>query len=181
MDGAESWDEFHPALQHLTVTLKSPEEDSRTVTFGLRDISTDGTQFTINGRKTFFRGTLECCVFPDTGHPPTDLKDWEKLLRVAKSYGLNLIRFHSYCPPEAAFEAADELGMYFQIETCWANQSTTIGDGKPVDSWVYRETDRILRKHTAIILVLSSCLTVMNRVMEGEKIKLRWTIISQNT
>jgi len=136
-----------PALQHLTVTLKSPEQNSRTVAFGLRDISTDGTQFTINGRRTFFRGTLECCVFPNTGHPPTDLKDWEKLICVAKSYGLNLIRFHSYCPPEAAFEAGDELGMYFQIETCWANQSTTIGDGKLVDSWVYRETDRILKTY----------------------------------
>ena len=50
-------------------------------------------------------------------------------------------------PPEAAFEAGDELGMYFQIETCWANQSTTIGDGKPVDSWVYWETDRILKTY----------------------------------
>ncbi len=144
---AELWDEFHPALQHLTVTLQSSERDSKTVAFGLRDISTDGTQFTINGRKTFFRGTLECCVFPNTGHPPTDLKDWEHLIRIAKSYGLNLIRFHSYCPPEAAFEAGDKLGMYFQIETCWANQSTTIGDGKVVDSWVYRETDRILKTY----------------------------------
>ena len=104
---AELWDEFHPALQHLTVTLRSPERDTREVTFGLRDISTDGTQFLINGRKTFIRGTLECCVFPKTGHPPTDIKDWERIIRVAKSCGLNLFRFHSYCPPEAAFEAAD--------------------------------------------------------------------------
>ena len=156
MGDAKLWDEFHPNLQHLAVTLKSPERDAKEITFGLRDISTDGTQFTINGRKTFFRGTLECCVFPNTGHPPTGLKDWEKLLRVAKSYGLNLIRFHSYCPPEAAFEAGDELGMYFQIETCWANQSTTIGDGKPVDAWVYRETDRILKaygNHSCFVLM----------------------------
>jgi hypothetical protein len=144
---AKLWDEFHPALQHLTVTVQSPERDSREVTFGLREISTDGTQFTINGRKTFFRGTLECCVFPDTGHPPTDVKDWERLIRIAKSCGLNLIRFHSYCPPEAAFEAGDKLGMYFQIETCWANQSTTLGDGKPVDDWVYRETERDLKAY----------------------------------
>jgi hypothetical protein len=153
---AELWDEFHPALQHLTITLRSPERDTREVTFGLRQISTDGTQFLINGRKTFFRGTLECCVFPKTGHPPTDIKDWEHIIRVAKSFGLNLIRFHSYCPPEAAFEAADKLGFYYQIETCWANQSTTIGDGKPVDAWVYRETDRILRaygNHPSFVLM----------------------------
>jgi hypothetical protein len=150
------WDEFHPALQHLTVTLQTPNRDSREVTFGLRQISTDGTQFVINGRKTFIRGTLECCVFPKTGHPPTDVKDWERIIRVAKSFGLNLFRFHSYCPPEAAFEAADKLGFYCQVETCWANQSTTIGDGKPVDAWVYRETDRILRaygNHPSFILM----------------------------
>jgi beta-galactosidase/beta-glucuronidase len=135
-DDVRLWDEFHPALQHLTVILQSPETDSREITFGLRNISTDGTQFLINGRKTFLRGTLECCVFPNTGHPPTDLKDWERIIRIAKSYGLNLFRFHSYCPPEAAFEAGDELGFYFQVETCWANQSITIGDGKPVDDWV---------------------------------------------
>ena len=153
---AELWDEFHPVLQHLTVTLQSPQHDTREITFGLRLISTDGTQFLINGRKTFFRGTLECCVFPKTGHPPTDIKDWERIIRVAKSFGLNLIRFHSYCPPEAAFEAADKLGFYYQVETCWANQSTTIGDGKPVDAWVYRETDRTLRaygNHPSFVLM----------------------------
>ena len=110
---AQLWDEFHPALQHLKVILQSPERDSREVTFGLREISTDGTQFTINGRKTFIRGTLECCVFPKTGHPPTDIDDWKRVIRIAKSCGLNLLRFHSYCPPEAAFAAADELGMLF--------------------------------------------------------------------
>ena len=153
---AQLWDEFHPALQHLTVTLQSPERDSREITFGLREISADGTQFLINGRKTFIRGTLECCVFPTTGHPPTDVESWKRVIRVAKSYGLNLIRFHSYCPPEAAFEAADELGMYLQVETCWANQSTTLGDGKPVDQWVYQETDRILKyygNHPSFVLM----------------------------
>jgi hypothetical protein len=144
---ARLWDEFHPALQHLPVTLQAPERDKREVTFGLRAIATDGTQFTVNGRPTFFRGTLECCVFPDTGHPPTDVESWKRILRVAKSFGLNLIRFHSYCPPEAAFTAGDELGMYFQIETCWANASTTIGDGQPVDAWVWRETERILKQY----------------------------------
>lgn len=155
-DQAEMWDEFHPALQHLKVVLQSTQRDEREITFGLRQISTEGTQFVINGRKTFFRGTLECCVFPRTGHPPTDIKSWKHLIGVAKSFGLNLIRFHSYCPPEAAFEAADELGFYFQVETCWANQSTTIGDGKPVDQWVYRETERILKaygNHPSFILM----------------------------
>ena len=109
----------------MTVTLLVAGTRFARDLFGLREISTRGTQFAINGRKTFIRGTLECCIFPKTGHPPTDVDDWKRIIRVAKAYGLNLIRFHSCCPPEAAFEAADELGFYFQVETCWANQSTT--------------------------------------------------------
>jgi hypothetical protein len=143
-DKVESWDQFHPALYTLTANLKGAIQSVRV---GMREISTQGTQFVINGRKTFIRGTLECCIFPKTGHPPTEVGEWKRILRVARSYGLNLLRFHSYCPPEAAFIAGDELGFYFQVETCWANQSTTIGDGKPVDQWVYDETSRILKAY----------------------------------
>jgi hypothetical protein len=153
-DDAKTWDEFAPNLYRLNATLNGNHEVS--VGFGLREISTAGTQFTINGRKTFVRGSLECCIFPMTGHPPTEVDEWKHVIEVAKSYGLNLIRFHSYCPPEAAFIAADELGFYVQVETCWANQSTTLGDGKPVDQWVYDETKRILKyygNHPSLILM----------------------------
>ena len=148
----QAWDEFTPDLQKLGINLMDLTDskhwlDSRSVTFGFREVSTQGTQFLINGRKTFFRGTLECCIFPLTGHPPTDVESWKRIIRIAKAYGLNLFRFHSYCPPEAAFVAADELGFYYQVETCWANQSTSLGDGKPVDQWVYDETDRILKAY----------------------------------
>jgi hypothetical protein len=155
------WDEFHPFLYRLGVRLDgTPSQrllvDTKDTTFGLREITTDGTQFTINGHKTFFRGTLDCCVFPKTGHPPMEVEEWRRIIRVAKSYGLNLIRFHSWCPPEAAFQAADELGFYFHVETCWPNQPTTLGDGKPVDQWVYDETDRILKaygNHPSFLLI----------------------------
>lgn len=121
---------------------------SRTVVFGLREISTQGTQFVLNGHKVFIRGTLECCIFPKTGHPPTDVDSWKRIIRVAKAYGLNLLRFHSWCPPEAAFVAADELGFYYQVEIAsWANQSTTLGDGKPVDQWLYGEAEKILKAY----------------------------------
>ncbi len=151
---ARCWDEFRPNLYRLTAAVDNGGE--KQTTFGLRQISTDGTQFTINGRKTFIRGTLECCIFPKTGHPPTDVAAWKRVIRIAQSHGLNLLRLHSYCPPEAAFAAADELGMYLQVETCWANQSTTLGDEKPVDRWVYRETDRIIENfgnHPSFILM----------------------------
>lgn len=151
---ARPWDEFTPELQTLVVTLDGGE--SREVRFGLREISTEGTQFLVNGRKTFMRGTLECCIFPDTGHPPVEPGEWRRVFGVAKAYGLNLIRFHSYCPPKAAFEVADEIGLYLQVETCWANRSVSLGDGHPVDQWIYDETDRILNhygNHPSFVLM----------------------------
>ena len=151
-DVVYAWDEFSPSLYRLSTRLDGRfgghlQIDTKNTTFGLREISAEGTQLVLNGRKLFIRGTLECCIFPLTGHPPTDVDSWKRIIRVAKAHGLNLLRFHSYCPPEAAFVAADELGFYYQVETCWANQSTTIGDGKPVDQWVYAETDRILKAY----------------------------------
>jgi hypothetical protein len=161
-DNVRLWDEFSPALYRVSATLKSGEGEAQSqhvaqTTFGLREVSTAGTQFLINGRKTFFRGTLECAVFPATGHPPTDIEAWKRIIGICQTHGLNMIRFHSWCPPEAAFEAADELGFYYQVEAAsWANQSTTIGDGKPVDEWVHRETNRILEtygNHPSFVLM----------------------------
>ncbi|MCP5528738.1 MAG: glycoside hydrolase, partial [Verrucomicrobiales bacterium] len=159
-EAAPLWDEFNPALFVVAVALQSEFGDHlpTPVRFGLRDLATDGTQFTINGRKLFFRGTLECAIFPRTGHPPTDDAGWRKVIRAAKAHGLNMLRFHSWCPPEAAFRVADELGFYLQVEcSSWANQSTSLGDGKPVDAWLYAETDRILEaygSHPSFVLFL---------------------------
>lgn len=155
---AELWDEFTPVIYRLMVWLEGgAANDARGVHFGLRQIATEGTQFTLNGRKTFFRGTLECAIFPKTGHPPVDVASWKRIINICKNHGLNMIRFHSWCPPEAAFTAADELGFYYQVEAAsWANQSTTLGDGKPVDRWIYEETDRILRaygSHPSFVLM----------------------------
>jgi hypothetical protein len=141
------WSEFNPALYKLSVNLRSNGKvtDSKTETFGMREFKTNGTRFTVNGRQIFLRGTLECCIFPLTGYPPTDVNTWLKVLKTFKEYGLNTVRFHSWCPPEAAFIAGDQLGMYFQIEcSSWANSGTTIGDGGLIDKFIYNEGDRII-------------------------------------
>lgn len=155
--GLELWDEFNPVVYRLTARL--PNGAVRSTTFGLRDFVASGTRFTINGRPTFLRGTLECSIFPKTGHPPTDVESWRKVITAAKAHGLNNLRFHSHCPPEAAFQAADELGMYLHVECgTWPNQSTTLGDGKPVDDWLYREADRILEhygNHPSFVILLA--------------------------
>ena len=145
------WSEFNPALYKLFVSLKDSKGnslDNRSVDFGMREFKVNGTRFEVNGQQVFLRGTLECCIFPLTGYPPTDVRSWEKVLQTCKDYGLNHIRFHSWCPPEAAFIAADKLGIYFQIEcSSWANQGTSIGDNLPVDRFIYEEGDRILKAY----------------------------------
>lgn len=112
-----TWSEFHPVLYSLDVNLFTADgNDHSHVDFGMRDFTTDGTQFAINGFKTFLRGKHDACVFPLTGYAPMDVESWRKVFRIAKSYGINYYRCHSYTPPKAAFEAADIEGIYFQAE-----------------------------------------------------------------
>lgn len=140
------WDEFNPNLYNMHISLQSGNEsDEKDIAFGMREFITDKTQFIINGRPTFLRGTLECAVTPVTGYPSTENDFWKNIFTVAKSYGLNHLRFHSWCPPEAAFNAADSAGFYLQIEcSSWANQGATIGDGAPLDTFIYNESERII-------------------------------------
>lgn len=151
--GAQTWSEYTPALYRLAVRLdanvaRRDFSAQKETTFGLREVGTSGTQITLNGERIFLRGTLECAIFPLTGFPPTDVPAWKRLLGVVRSYGLNHLRFHSNCPPEAAFQAADEMGFYYQIEcAAWANQGATIGQGEPLDGWLYEEGSRIIEAY----------------------------------
>lgn len=116
-DRMQTWSEFHPALYALNVTLATNEGIDNMVTdFGMRHFTTEKTQFSINGFKTFLRGKHDACVFPLTGYAPMDVKSWQKVFQIAKSYGINYYRCHSYTPPRAAFVAADIEGIYFQPE-----------------------------------------------------------------
>ena len=110
---AALWSEFTPVLHEVEVRVGGL---SRTMKVGLRSFGTRGTQFTVNGRPTFLRGRHDACVWPLTGAAPMDVAAWRRYFRTLKDYGLNHVRFHSWCPPEAAFEAADELGFYLQPE-----------------------------------------------------------------
>jgi len=145
------WSEFSPNVYTLNVSLSGKEKsaaDEVSADFGMRKFSTCGTQFEINGSPIFLRGTTECCVFPLTGYPPSDVASWEKILKACKDYGLNHVRFHSYCPPEAAFIAADRLGIYFHIECgSWANQGSSVGNGTTLDQFIYDESERIIREY----------------------------------
>lgn len=112
-----TWDEFSPNLYQLEAKLKTKEgTDVLNESFGVRELGTKGSQITVNGNPVFLRGTLECCIFPKTGFPPTDEAEWKRIMSICKAHGLNHIRFHSWCPPEAAFSVADKLGMYLYVD-----------------------------------------------------------------
>ncbi len=145
------WDEFTPNLYKLNVQLESTEGkslDKQSYTFGMRKIEIKDRKIMVNGRPVFLRGTLECAIFPKTGYPSMEMETWQHIFRVIQSHGLNHMRFHSWCPPEAAFEAADRAGVYLQVEnSSWANQGATVGDSLPIDKFLYKETAHNLKNY----------------------------------
>ena len=145
-DDVKLWDEFQPNLYHVSAMLLGDKSrDLCRAAFGMRSIGTRGTQLTMNGRPIFIRGTLECAVFPVTGYPPTDVAWWQRVCRIIKSYGLNALRFHSWCPPEAAFAAADLEGVMIQAEGPQAN--VPAGQDPRRDAFVEQELLRMVRTY----------------------------------
>lgn len=107
------WDEYHTNLLEATVILG---EESVSTTFGIRNLSHEGRKLLVNGKAVFWRGKHDGLVFPNTGYAPMTVEEWKAVLSTAKEYGINHYRFHTCCPPEAAFGAADELGVYMEPE-----------------------------------------------------------------
>ena len=130
-----------------TYELTARAGDSElSATFGVRSIASDGKQLKINGEPLFLRGTLECCVFPLTGNPPTDEVGWQKTFDTAKAWGLNHLRFHSWCPPEAAFNVADSMGFYLQVEMpLW--QTNITAESADVKQFIESEFERIITEY----------------------------------
>ena len=120
-EAAKAWDEEEPYVYRLDISLSLTESeviagDIASVFTGMRSFTSDGTNFCINGRKTFLRGKNEAMIFPLTGYAPMTVSCWLHVMKFSKNFGINHYRFHTCCPPEAAFIAADLLGIYMQPE-----------------------------------------------------------------
>jgi len=161
------WDEFSPKMHELKVMLEGrcPQRpnnhtenkvagdddpptrdvaDTKTVKLGLRDFRANGKHFELNGRKIFLRGKLNCAIFPLTGYPYMSVKDWKKMFNIYKDYGLNHVRFHSWCPPDAAFAAADELGLILQVENPLWDGYGLVGSIPERAAFILSEANRIV-------------------------------------
>lgn len=132
----KKWSEFTPLVYTLKITLQSGKvSDSSETEFGFYQVEHNGTKLVVNGNPVFLRGNLDCVHFPLTGYASCDLADWERIFNIYKDYGLNHARFHSWCPPEAAFKAANRVGIYLQAEASiwidWWMSEDMIIKGRP--------------------------------------------------
>lgn len=150
----KKWDEGEGNLYELTAELR--DGDCKTVTFGVRDFGDDGKgHLALNGRRIFLRSEANCCEFPETGHPPMTVEEWDKILHLYQSYGVNCMRFHSHIPPEAAFIAADQMGMLMQPELSHWNPKNAF---EAEDSYAYyqkelKQTILWLANHPSFVMM----------------------------
>ena len=142
------WDEFQPNLYTLEVKLNfEGSSDTELIRFGLCDIEAVNGRFLVNGNKIFMRGQHDGGSSPLTGYAPMDKAEWLRIFKIGKAHGLNHWRFHSWCPPKAAFEAADELGIYLQPELTLFSQDweeTLVGTDDERDAFLFEELKKLL-------------------------------------
>ncbi len=128
MPGAELWSEHNPVVYTMKIVSGG---DTVKIPFGMRKFETRGTDFLLNGEKIFLRGKHDGMIFPMTGAAPTDTEGWLTVMKTAKEHGINHYRFHTCCPPDAAFRAADELGIYMEPELpFWGTVEDEITEGQ---------------------------------------------------
>ena len=139
----QAWDEFNPRL--YTVTLRDAESGfEKKLRFGFRTPGRKGNRLMLNGRALFVRADIDNCHFPLTGYPAMDKREWTRFFTIQRNNGMNAIQLHTWTPPEAAFEAADELGMMIFCELGYWNEhgvkSSFAGKGNAaLDGWLRRE------------------------------------------
>lgn len=160
---AKAWSEYDQPLYtcESSISAAGQKESSGMITFSFRNISTNRYKIVLNGQPVFIRGNQEALGYPPTGYPPMDVDTWKKIFRIYKAHGLNQVRFHSSCPPDAAFQAADELGIYIMVELVWITSINGKSDLRPIsatmgrpqgvgnndrtlDSFIVKETRRLL-------------------------------------
>ncbi len=152
-DDVKLWDEFDPQLYVIKINLQIDDEVvTLEKTTGFKFLENTNGILKINGIQRFLRGNIDCCLYPLTGYPPTEKDEWLRIFKITKDYGLNHVRFHSWCPPDEAFNAADELGVYLQVESpMWMDTWTgyAVGTFKEHYSYLPEEAANIIKEYSS--------------------------------
>ena len=143
------WSEFHPRLYTLTLA-GGGRTHSRRIAF--RTVSAARHGLRMNGKPFWFRGDVDNCQFPLTGYPAMTKAEWRRQIRIQQLNGCNGMRTHTWTPPEAAVEAADELGFYILLETgYWSDgavMNRAVGRGNAaLDDFCHRELERVRKAY----------------------------------
>ncbi len=147
----QKWSEWSPVTDLLTLSLTNDRADEiidkKEIRTAYRNFSSSGGKFLINGEPVFLRGRHDACVFPVTAHTPMDVESWRDYFITLKQYGLNHVRFHSWCPPEACFQAADEAGIYLQPELpIWGEIDNTL---TTLTSFLHKDMEGIMEAYSS--------------------------------
>ena len=145
-DEVSLWSEYSPAVYTLIAAVKG-SSDMYTITFGVRSITADGLRLLCNGMQIRLRGEHNGLLFPETVFAPTSIEEWSSYLLTLKAWGLNHVRFHTCCPPEAAFAAADILGIYMQPELPFWGTISALGE----DGYNAKEQDYLIEEGRRIL------------------------------
>lgn len=144
------WDEFNPNLYRISCKLiagvnKANYQHEKSTVFGMREVKQGKNHILLNNRPIHLRGNVENAVFPKTGHAPIDDASWERIMLIMKDYGMNHMRFHSWCPPAAAFRMADKHGVYLEVEMPMWGKDAEIDEARY--DFFRREQKAILKEY----------------------------------
>lgn len=160
-ESARMWSDRDPFLYAVQVKLlrNGREIDRMARRFGLRTIRAEGKRILLNGEPVFLRGYVDCSIFPLSGYPVWDKEHYRRQFRIARSYGFNHVRLHSWTAPEPFWEAADEEGMLVQTELPhWSMhyEGRSANVPEEVHAFLKRELDRVvpmLNAHPSFVLL----------------------------
>ncbi len=119
------WDEFYPNMFRMGLSVA---DDYQEITYGMREAGVVDGKLFLNRRPIYLRGVMMDDYFPMWGRMPTDVATWEKIFKRLETLGINYVRFRGFCPVDAAFQAADKIGMYLQPEVKSKDELSRVTD-----------------------------------------------------
>ncbi|MBI2940006.1 MAG: hypothetical protein HYY04_06160 [Chloroflexi bacterium] len=152
------WSPADPFLYLLEVEIVGRDGaplDQLRERFGMREVCIDGLMVLLNGQPIFQRFDVDFMIFPNQGYPPADREPYVARFRKYREYGFNGTRCHSWVPPRAYFDVADEEGLLIQCELPnWSNMLDTVYVEK-AGPFLAREWERIIgefQPHPSLIV-----------------------------
>ncbi len=139
------WSSGYPFLyqQIVSVKAKDKEADRLVTTFGMREFKIVGSDFYLNGRRVFLRGSNiafhRFLSDPDRKGLPWN-EAWIKkiLIDIPKAHNFNFFRFHIGHAYNKWYDIADEYGIMLQDEWAfWVITGTGRQIKKEFTQWIY--------------------------------------------